>query len=256
MKTKKQLLFTKEINQMNMDFVIKLVALSSSVTVMKRMKVAVEQLEEHLKKIDTQFSSFQYDSLVSKFQRGDQTPLTSSNDFKSIYNSAILAEQMTNGIYRPYFAGRFDPSDIVKNWAIEQAFNDELKPLLATPDIIAIYLSGDESIKFATKQDADFSWTINIPDYQNTADPITSYYLKNGAIATVKNGKTSKQTTIIRSSLVEAGIWAIVGSVSTVNEFMPFIEHYNLTGITAGSNDELVNFNFGSIVSKKDMMAK
>lgn len=248
MKAKKQLLFKKEINQMNMDLVIKLVTLSSDVTVMERIKVAVEDMEEHLNDIDTLFSPFRYDSLVSKFQRGDHSPLTTSNEFKSIYNSAILSEQMTNGIYRAYFAGRFDPSEVVKNWAIEQVFNDELKPLLENPEIIAIYLSGDGNSRFATKQNVDFSWDIKIADTSED-EVLTTYYLKNGAIATKYDERSHQQATIIRSSLVEAGIWSLVGASVSFEEFWPFVEHYNLTGITTDQANEVQNFNLGSLIS-------
>ncbi|MFC6177231.1 FAD:protein FMN transferase [Companilactobacillus huachuanensis] len=167
MNTKNQVLLKNEINQMNMNFVIKIIALSTNATVMTRMKLVTERVSEHLQQIDQMFSPFRYDSMVSRFQRGDQEPLTSSNEFKEIYNSAVLSEQMTNGIYRPYFAGRFDPSDIVRNWAIEQVFNDDLKPLLQTQDIVAIYFSGDDNAKFATKQGVNYRWEIEITDPQN-----------------------------------------------------------------------------------------
>jgi len=252
MKTNNQTLLKNEINQMNMNVVIKLVALSSSTEIMKQMKVLTERVSEHLQEIDKMFSPFRYDSQVSKFQRGDQTPLTSSNEFKEIYNSAVLSQQMTNGIYRPYFAGRFDPSEIVRNWAIEQVFNDELKPLLKNPEIVAVYLSGDDNAKFATKQGADFRWQIDITEPKNEADVITTYYLQNGAIATDKNN--DKQTTVIRSSLIEAGIWALVGVEASVDEFMPFVAHYNLTGIAVGTN--ILNFNLGSIIDNKNLTVR
>lgn len=254
MKTNQQTILKNEINQMNMNFVIKLVTISSNPVAMEQLKMVTTRVEEHLRQIDELFSPFRYDSLVSQFQRGNQEPLTSSNEFKEIYNSAILSQQMTNDIYHPYFAGRFDPSDVVKNWAIEQVFNDDLKPLLNTSDIIAIYFSGDGNSKFATKQGFDFRWQIDIADTQNISKTVTSYYLQNGAVATTKNEHANKQTTIIRSSLVEAGIWSLAGSMITVEEFMPFVAHYNLTGIVTGV--EQVNFNLGSIIESKNLKAK
>lgn len=247
MKNNQQVILKNEINQMNMNFVLKLVALSSSPMVMEQMRVVVARVNEHLKQIDKAFSPFRYDSLVSKFQRGDQSPLTSSNEFKTIYNSAILAQQMTNDIYHPYFAGRFDPSDIVKNWAVEQIFNDDLKPLLQTSDIVAIYIAGDGNSKFATKQGVDFRWAIDVTNPLSDEEITTTYYLQNGAVASDKSN--DKKATIIRSSLVEAGIWSLVGSNVTMDEFMPFVAHYNLTGIVNGQEE--INFNLGSIIEIK-----
>lgn len=247
MKNDQQVILKNEINQMNMNFVIKLVALSSSPVVMEKMKVVSNRVNEHLKQIDQMFSPFRYDSLVSKFQRGDHSPLTSSEEFKAIYNSAILSQQMTNGIYHPYFAGRFDPSDIVRNWAMEQVFNDDLKPLLQTSGIVAIYISGAGNSKFATKQGVDFRWAIDVTNPSDDEDITTTYYLQNGAVASYKNN--NKKATIIRSSLVEAGIWSLVGSSVSTDEFMPFVEHYNLTGIVNGQSE--INFNLGSVIEVK-----
>ncbi len=85
---------------------------------------------------------------------------------------------------------------------------------------------------------------------QNKVEKITKYYLQNGAIATARNERDDKQTTVIRSSLVEAGIWSLVGSSAHVEEFMPFVAHYNLTGIMIGK--DVVNFNLGSVIKNND----
>ena len=228
----------------------------------EELKVTTERIERQLHEIDLKFSPFRYDSLVSRFQRGDQTPLTSSDDFKNIYNSAILSEQMTNGTYHPYFAGQFDPSVIVKAWAIERVFDESLKPLLSNPEVVGVCLSADGDSKFATKMNSDFRWTIKVPNTE-TDEALTTYYLKNGAISTFNNDgfgnsikmnhSDVKQTTIIRSSLVEADIWSLVGNSSSLEEFMYFIAHYNLTGILVDKNEQVINFNLGTVIDNQEI---
>lgn len=263
MKNRKYFINTNKINQMNTNFLIKLATITNSFTVMELLKVTTERINAHLAKIDREFSAFRYDSLVSQFQRGNSRPLANSADFKAVYNAAMLSEQMTNGIYSPYFAGKFDPRVIVINWAIEQAFNQELKPLLKNPEVVGVYLEGSDSKKFATKQDVDFNWTIAI---DSDDDSIAIYYLKNGAISTseasnfvgnaLKRTQSDiKQATVIRSSLVEAAVWSLVATSSDIEMFKTFIEHYNLTGIVAEKNDQLLNFNFGSIIDNKQVKA-
>jgi len=98
MKTENQMILKKEINQMNMNFIIKLVTMGSNITVMEQFKSVTEKINQHLQRIDEIFSPFRYDSLVSRYQRGDESPLTYSNDFKEVYNAAILSQQMTNSV--------------------------------------------------------------------------------------------------------------------------------------------------------------
>lgn len=264
MKNEKYYLNIKTINQMNLNFLIKLATLTRNATVMELLKVTTDRINERLKEIDLQFSSFRYDSMVSKFQRGDKTPLTSSNDFKRIYNAAILSEQMTNGIYKPYFAGKFAPSVVVKSWAIEQVFNENLKPLLKNPEIVGVYLGTGSSMKFATRQDSSFSWEIVIPSAEDE-QILTTYYLKNGAIATSTTNLTGydlrriksdiKQSTVIRGSLVEASVWSLVATLSDKEEFSSFVAHYNLTGIFLDKSEQTVNFNLGNIVENAQVKA-
>lgn len=58
MKNEKYYLKTKTINQMNMNFLIKLATLTTNVTVMELLKVATERIDERLQEIDRQFFCF------------------------------------------------------------------------------------------------------------------------------------------------------------------------------------------------------
>lgn len=70
MQTKKYNYLTNQINQMNMSFLIKLATLTNNSTMMELLKITSERIDERLTEIDREFSAFNYDSLVSKFQRG------------------------------------------------------------------------------------------------------------------------------------------------------------------------------------------
>jgi len=123
--------------------------------------------------------------------------------------------------------------------------------LLKTAEIVAIYVGNNDTAKFATKSGIDFRWKIDIPNPKDSSDILTTYYLQNGALATTKNEHSGKQVTIIRSSPVEAGVWSYVGASVGFDEFTPFVEHYNLTGIAA--DKDTVNFNLGAMADNKDL---
>lgn len=70
--------------------------------------------------IDEQFSPFKDTSEVTKINRG--LPETEwSEAMKDIVDRAELTKIATNGYFDVWHDGRFDPSGIVKGWAIDEA---------------------------------------------------------------------------------------------------------------------------------------
>jgi len=251
------------INQMNLPFTVKIATKSPDEVVMEQLKVATEKIDETLHQIDLDFSPFRYDSLVSRYQRGDQSPLLESDDFQSVYAQATLAEQMTDSIFTPYFAGRYDPTGLVKGWAIEKTFDTYLKPLLKDMRIEGVSLNGGGDIKLATSSKSDFRWGIGIENPDNLQEIIATYYLKNGAIATSGNSKRGEhiirmnqnqvqQVTVVSNSLVDADIWATVGVSAGMEQFSQMINEYNLSGILIDKNRISLNFSEGAIANAQE----
>jgi len=264
MQIKKYLFPSTTINQMNMNFKIEIATTNPDSSIMEQLNSASDGIAEMLAEVDRDFSLFKYDSLVSRFQRGDNEPLRTSNDFKLIYDSAILAEQMTAGLYMPYFAGKYDPSDLVKGWAIERAFEEYLEPLLKNQNIDGIWLSGGGQIKVATKSGSDFRWSIDIRDSEKENEIVTTYYLKNGVISLQeniidgslhKNQSGVKQAIIVGTNLVETAIWALVATSNKAEKFLPFVERYNLSGILIDKVNEPLNFSKGLVVCSKEKLS-
>lgn len=251
------------IEQMNLPFTIKIATLNPDQVVMEQLKNASEQIEERLRQIDLDFSPFRYDSLVSRYQRGDRSPILDSVDFQNVYGQAILAEQMTDGIFTPYFAGRYDPTGLVKGWAIEQCFDNYLKPLLQDPKIDGVSLNGGGDMKLATRPGSDFRWGIGIEDPDDLQKVIATYYLKGGAVATSGNSKRGEhilrinnnqveQVTVISNSLVDADIWATVGVSAGVEKFATMINEYHLSGLLIDKTSAPLNFSEGAIANAQE----
>ena len=251
------------INQMNIPFTVKLATKDPDDVVKEQLKVATEKIDEWLYQVDLKFSPFRYDSLVSKFQRGDKTPLLESKNFQSVYAQSVLAEQMTDKIFTPYFAGRYDPTGLVKGWAIEKAFDKYLKPLLKDPMIAGVSLNGGGDIKFATSPQTDFRWGIGIENPDDLTEIIATYYLKNGAIATSGNSKRGEhiirinpndveQVTVISQSLVEADIWATVGVSAGIDKFSTMINEHQLSGLLIDKHRSHLNFSEGAMADAQE----
>lgn len=263
MQTKQYYFPNTVINQMNIPFTIKLATADPDDIVREQLKVVTGLIDDKLHQIDLDFSPFRYDSLVSKYQRGDRSPLLDSTEFQAVYGQAILAEQMTDSIFTPYFAGRFDPTGLVKGWAIEKVFDEYLKPLLKDPKIEGVSLNGGGDMKLATRQDSDFHWGIGIENPDNLDEIIASYYIQNGAIATSGNSKRGEhiirmhqndveQVTVVSHSLVDADIWATVGVSAGIDKFSTMINEYNLSGLLIDKYHNPLNFSEGAIADVKE----
>jgi thiamine biosynthesis lipoprotein len=71
--------------------------------------------------LDHIFSPFRADSEVSRINRGELRPEDASELVKQAINLCRLYEQATDGFFSAWIAGRFDPSGLVKGWAIDRA---------------------------------------------------------------------------------------------------------------------------------------
>lgn len=248
------------INQMNIPFTVKLATFDPDEIVMEQLDWVTEKIKKRLHQIDMDFSPFRTDSLVSRFQSGDRDPILESKDFQSVYAQSVLAEQMTDSLFTPYFSGHYDPTGLVKGWAIEQSFNDYLKPLLQDPKIYGVSLNGGGDMKLATRSDNDFCWGIGIENPENLQEIVAVYYLKNGSVATSGNNKRGehivrlddndvKQATIISDSLVNADIWATTGIAAGHAKFLEMIAQNDLSGLLVNKDYTLTGFSKGVLVN-------
>ncbi|SNR20016.1 Thiamin biosynthesis lipoprotein ApbE [Lactobacillus delbrueckii subsp. bulgaricus] len=82
---------------------------------------ACRKIYTELKRIEADFSAFLPDSLVSRFAEGDESILLANAEFQEVYEAALLAKEETAGAFDPYFAGKFDPTGLVKGWAVKKS---------------------------------------------------------------------------------------------------------------------------------------
>ena len=71
--------------------------------------------------VDANYSPFKSDSQVSRIDRGELALHAADDEMQSILGLADLTEQQTFGYFTVWQNGRFNPSGIVKGWAIYQA---------------------------------------------------------------------------------------------------------------------------------------
>lgn len=87
-------------------------------------------LERFLAHVDHVFSPFREDSSVCRARRGDWSVLLNDPDFAEVYALCQQAQQYTDGAFNPMHAGVYDPTGLVKGWAIQRAHERFLLPLI------------------------------------------------------------------------------------------------------------------------------
>jgi thiamine biosynthesis lipoprotein len=82
---------------------------------------AVQEVFDDFALLDRTFSPFLANSEVSQINRGELRPEDAGQLVTQAISLCRLYEQATDGYFSAWIAGRFDPSGLVKGWAIDRA---------------------------------------------------------------------------------------------------------------------------------------
>ena len=82
---------------------------------------ALDDVFAELELLDRMFSPFIDTSEVSRINRGDLVPEEAGNLMTEVVNLCRQYERATDGYFSAWAGGRFDPSGLVKGWAIDRA---------------------------------------------------------------------------------------------------------------------------------------
>lgn len=71
--------------------------------------------------VDAEFSTYRSDSAVCRFARGELARDDASGRLRSVIDRCELLCEQTDGFFDAYAQGLFDPSALVKGWAVQRA---------------------------------------------------------------------------------------------------------------------------------------
>jgi len=206
------------INKFDLPFEIKLATPDASVIDQRVVDNTVAKISEKIREYDDEFSLENSNSLLNKFQGGEETPLMISKPFREVYEQTITAEQMTQHYFSSYFNGKYDPIGLLNGWMIDEIFNRYLISLLSEDGIDGVSLRCGEDVRLASRPNIDFRWRVAIKDPKKLDILLATYYLQNGAVSTsnemrsLRNEKSNiEQVTIISNNALDANIWSSAG---------------------------------------------
>ena len=235
---------TYVLKRMNMPFTIAFVRDSFDEILIDALNQIVYEIDKYLQNVEEKFSPFLPASLVSRHtDLGEELQDAFFDlEYQEVYSRSIIAKKETQGLFDPFYDGKYNPTGFVKGWAIENAFMKYIKPLIDSNIIEAGAINGAGDIQVGTRLDSDFSWEIGIENPEDKEKIIAKYSIKNGAVATSglsKKGPHIKsdndinhvQVTVVGTYLSDVDVLATAGVVSDEKIWSEIVESKLLTGI-------------------------
>jgi len=134
---------------------------------------------DYLGYVDRKFSTYKDDSEISRINKGELKLEESSEDMKAIFSLAEQTRQESDGYFEIECDGRYDPSGIVKGWAIYQAAE-----LIRQAGFENYYVYAGGDIQVSGKTEQDQVWRVGIQNPFNPAEIVKVLCLQNCGVAT------------------------------------------------------------------------
>lgn len=138
-----------------------------------------EDVFSYLRQIDEKFSTFNDKSEAAKINSGKFVEKNLSDDMKKIIALSKQTKHETNGYFDVYASGEFDPTGIVKGWAIFES-----SKILLQKGLQNFYLEIAGDIQVCGKNGNDESWKIGIENPFDRREIVKVLQLSNKGIAT------------------------------------------------------------------------
>lgn len=129
--------------------------------------------------VDRKFSTYKPDSEISLINRHELTLEQASDDMKAIFMLAEQTRLETDGYFDIERKGLYDPSGIVKGWAINQAAE-----ILRQAGFENYYVYAGGDIQVSGKNGQGQDWRVGIENPFNPAEIVKVLSLQNCGIAT------------------------------------------------------------------------
>ncbi len=140
---------------------------------------SIEKVFDYFQYVDGKFSTYKNTSEITKINLGEIKKKDWSPDMKKIFKLSAETKKQTNGYFNIEQAGFFDPSGIVKGWAILNAAE-----LLKKMGYKNYYVEAGGDIQVSGKNNKNQYWRIGIRNPFNRYQNVKIVSLKNRGIAT------------------------------------------------------------------------
>jgi thiamine biosynthesis lipoprotein len=133
----------------------------------------------YLEYVDEKFSTYKDNSEISWINRHEITLEQSSEDMRTVFALAEQTRQETNGYFDIVHHGIYDPSGIVKGWAIYNAAE-----ILRRKGFENFYVEAGGDIEAVGKNSLNQNWRVGIRNPFNPNEIVKVLYVSNCGVAT------------------------------------------------------------------------
>ncbi len=137
---------------------------------------------DYLQYIDDKFSTYKADSEISQINQGLLTVKRSSPDMQTVFELSEQTRRETDGYFNIEQDGYYDPSGLVKGWAIFNAAE-----ILRKQGFENYYVDAGGDVQLAGNNEHGQAWRIGIRNPFNISQIVKVLSLTNIGIATSGN---------------------------------------------------------------------
>ena len=193
------------------------------------VQAAARRCFDDLRQVDRVFSPFDPRSDVRRIARGELRDADAAPMLAEVRELCDQARDATGGLFDAGWKGWFDPTGLVKGWAVEDVARRHLEPLLTDPRVAAVGINAGGDMQLFTHRDSSWIWNVGINDPRVAGEIIATLPVSTGAIATsgtaergphIIDPRTGRPTTGILSatvaadSLTRADLWATTAMIA------------------------------------------
>ncbi len=121
------------------------------------LEAAADAVFQSFRDVDERFSPYKETSETSRIDRGDLAPEQASREMREVLELAEDTRRRTDGYFDVRFNGRFDPSGLVKGWAIWRAAR-----ILDSDGFVSFCIEAGGDIEVRGANDQGKPWVIGI----------------------------------------------------------------------------------------------
>jgi thiamine biosynthesis lipoprotein len=180
-----------------------------------KVAALVARMYAALRADDERFSTWKPGSAVCRIQRGELRLSDAEPRVRAVAALCEQAGQRTGGAFSAWLPGpggvpRFDPTGLVKGWAVEQAFERLMEQLGRLGAHDALVLAGGDVAVACLRTDTP-DWVIGIEDPQDRRRVLLRVPLRCGAVAT--SGTAARGHHILDPATGEAATGLLSASI-------------------------------------------
>ncbi|CAN2171198.1 Flavin transferase ApbE [Candidatus Nanopelagicaceae bacterium] len=144
------------------------------------ISAAIDEVEQFFFEVDRDFSTYKFDSQVSRIRRGELLIEEAIEYVQQVWALCEFSRELTLGAFDPWTAeGGFDPSGLVKGWAAEVGAQ-----MLVSAGVEKVLINASGDIVLRGGKPEGGPWNIGIASPDDVEKYVKFFDVVDGSVAT------------------------------------------------------------------------